>query len=98
MKLSLSLAAVAAALLIVLAPAAAASDAHAEVRLAISGMHCEGCAAGITAMLKRTEGVAQADVKYDTREATVQYDAAKTSPEKIMAVIQKMGYKVSVKK
>ena len=64
----------------------------------ITGMHCESCATGITAMLKRTEGVVKVNVSYETREATVEYDAARTSPEKIIESVEKMGYKAAIKK
>lgn len=67
------------------------------VTLAITGMHCEGCASGITAMLKRTEGVLKADVSFARARATVEYDSTKTSTAKIMEVIERMGYKVSLK-
>ena len=87
----------AAALLISLVASIAAAAA-AEVTMAISGMHCGSCATGIAAMLKRTEGVLKADVSYEERRAVVSYDAAKTSPEKIVAAIEKMGYKAEIKK
>lgn len=64
----------------------------------ITGMHCESCATGITAMLKRTEGVVKVNVSYETREARVAYDAAKTSPEKIIESVEKMGYKAARQK
>lgn len=76
---------------------AAEPSSPSRVTLTISGMHCEGCASGISAMLKRTEGVVKADVSYDTREATIDYDATKTAPAKLIAVIEKMGYKAAVK-
>lgn len=69
-----------------------------QVVLTVSGMHCGSCATGITAMLKRTEGVLEGKVSYETREAVVDYDASKTSPERIVAVIEKMGYKAAIKK
>lgn len=68
------------------------------VVLAISGMHCEGCAAGITAMLKRTEGVLKANVSFEQREAVVEYEPAKTSTEKIIGAVEKMGYKAAIRK
>jgi mercuric transport protein len=77
---------------------AAADQQPTTVTLSISGMHCEGCASGIAAMLKRTDGVVKADVSYDERRAIVDYDAAKTSPEKIVEAIEKLGYKAAVKK
>lgn len=76
---------------------AAAADPQ-TIILTVSGMHCEGCASGIEAMVKRTEGVIKVDVSYEAREATVQYDPAKASPAKIITAIEKMGYKAAVKK
>lgn len=84
-------------ILLSVAVVATAADAQTVV-LTISGMHCEGCASGIEAMVKRTEGVIKVDVSYEAREATVQYDPAKASPEKVIAAIEKMGYKAAVKK
>ena len=40
----------------------------------------------------------KADVSYDSGEAIVEYDPAKTSPEKIVAVVETMGYKAAIKK
>lgn len=67
------------------------------VTLSISGMHCEGCAAGITAILKRTEGVLKADVSFAEERATVDFDPTKTSSAKIVQAVEKMGYKATPK-
>lgn len=78
--------------------AAAGPDARAErVVIAVEGMHCGGCASGVKAMLKRTEGVISADVSYERKEAVVEYDPDRTTPEKIVEAINNMGYKASVK-
>ncbi len=68
-----------------------------SVVVAIEGMHCGGCASGIKAMLKRTPGVISAEVSYEAGEASVEYDSAKTTREKIVEAITNMGYKASVK-
>ena len=65
--------------------------------IAIDGMHCDGCAKGITAMLKRTPGVIAAEVSYERREARVEYDPGKTSPEKLVEAITNLGYTATVK-
>lgn len=49
-------------------------------------------------MLKRTDGVLKANVSFEEQQATVEYNAARTSPEKIREVIEKLGYKVAIKK
>lgn len=68
-----------------------------QVQIAIEGMHCGGCASGIRAMLKRTEGVISADVSYERRDAVVEYDPGRTTREKIVEAINNMGYKASLK-
>lgn len=77
--------------------AAKTSGDNARVLVAIEGMHCTSCANGIKAMLKRTPGVISAEVSYERREADVEYDPSRTSPEKIVEAIANIGYKVSVK-
>src|SRR6266851_8796303 len=68
-----------------------------RVLIAIEGMHCTSCATGIKAMLKRTPGVISAEVSFERREADVEYDPSRTSPEKIVEAIANMGYKSNVK-
>src|SRR5260370_16196514 len=68
-----------------------------RVVIAVEGMYCDSCAAGIKAMLKRTPGVISADVSYARKEAVVDYDQEKTAPEKIVQAINNLGYKASVK-
>jgi copper chaperone CopZ len=68
-----------------------------RVVLAVEGMYCDSCAAGIKAMLKRTPGVISADVSYSRKEAVVDYDQQKTTPEKIVEAINNLGYKARVK-
>lgn len=80
-----------------LAAGAQVAETPSKVQLTISGMHCGSCADGIQAMLKRTEGVLAAEVNYENREAVVEYDPTKTSPEKIVAAVEKLGYKAAVK-
>ncbi len=81
--------------LVVAAPKAETQSER--VLLAIEGMHCDSCATGIKAMLKRTAGVITVDVSYERKEAVVEYDPGRTTREKLVQVIVNMGYKASVK-
>ncbi|MBI1178334.1 heavy-metal-associated domain-containing protein [bacterium] len=65
----------------------------AVLKAKIPGMDCAACAVGIQAVLRNQAGVRSARVSYDTKEAVVQYDATKLSPEKIIAVIDQTGFK-----
>ncbi len=55
-----------------------------EINLRIEGMTCEGCAATISAYLKREGGVEKVDVSYREKKAKVIYDPSKTNPKKIL--------------
>ena len=88
-------------LLLLLLPVVAHSAKATEpksVTVTIRGMYCASCAGGIRAMLKRTVGVTKADVSYADQVARIDYDAAKTSPAKIVETIEKLGYQAAVRK
>ena len=68
-----------------------------RVLIGVEGMYCDSCAAGIRAMLKRTSGVVSAEVSYQRKEAVVDYDPEKVTPEKIAEAINNLGYKAKVR-
>ncbi|WNM19405.1 heavy-metal-associated domain-containing protein [Flavobacterium capsici] len=66
----------------------------------IDGMSCAiGCAKTIEKKLNKTEGVQEANVDFEKKEATVSFDAAVVSPEKLQEIVEKTAdgktYKVS---
>lgn len=66
----------------------------------IDGMVCAvGCAKTIEKKLASLEGVTKASVDYDKKEATIEFDAAKQTPEQLVKTVEKVGdgktYKVS---
>lgn len=66
----------------------------------IDGMVCAvGCAKTIEKKLASLDGVTKATVDYDKKEATVEFDAAVQTPEKLVETVEKVGdgktYKVS---
>jgi mercuric ion binding protein len=68
--------------------------------LKIDGMTCSmGCAKTIERKLTEMEGVQEAKVDFDKKEATVSFDAAVLSPEKISETVEATAdgktYKVS---
>ena len=62
--------------------------------LKIEGMHCDGCAQTIKTLVEREEGVRAADVSYKDGEARVLYDPQAIDHDRIVAAIQKPGYRV----
>lgn len=79
------------------APVAAADGSSAILRVEIPGMNCAACALNIEAVLRKQDGVSQAEVSFDTKEALVRYDTSKLSPQKIISVIDQTGFKAKVK-
>jgi len=62
--------------------------------LKIEGMRCAGCAQTIKALVEREEGVKAADVSHKEAEARVLYDPRAIDQERIIAAIQRFGYRV----
>ena len=60
----------------------------------IEGMHCEGCAQTIRSLVEYEPGVKSTSVSYADREARVLFDAQATSEERLVAAIQRPGFKV----
>ncbi|MBA2270115.1 MAG: heavy-metal-associated domain-containing protein [Chthoniobacterales bacterium] len=50
----------------------------------------------MAALFERVDGVASAPVSVATRTATVDYESAKTDPNKLVAAINSTGYRASV--
>jgi len=63
-----------------------------RITLPVDGMTCAACQANVQRALTATPGVTKANVNLMTHEATVQYDAAATTPEKLVAAINDTGY------
>lgn len=65
----------------------------------IDGMTCAiGCAATIEQKLAKLDGVDNAEVDFETKTATVSFDAAKQTPEKLVETVEGIAdgaYKVS---
>jgi len=61
-------------------------------RLDIGGMTCAACSARVQRALERTDGVDQAAVNLMTNSAAVSYDPARTSPQQLIAVVERTGY------
>ena len=61
----------------------------------IEGMHCNGCASTIQALLSHEPGIKSADVSFANSKATVSYDPNETDAAKVKAAIEKAGYRVT---
>ena len=70
--------------------------ANATNRFVVSGMHCDGCAQGITSELKRAPGVAFASVSFSNKLAVIAYDTNRFSIKGLKKVIVKAGYQADI--
>lgn len=61
----------------------------------IEGMHCDGCAETVKALLTLETGVKVANVSYPERRARVLYEPTAVDEAKLVAAIEKGGYKVA---
>lgn len=66
-----------------------------NVTLKVEGMHCNGCAATIQALLERRDGVRKASAQFNPAEARVLYDPGTITEEELVAVVEKAGYRVT---
>lgn len=80
------------AALTVLATDKPAVTANATNRFTISGMHCDGCARGLTAELQLTRGVASATVTFSNKVAVVAYDTNQLSVVQLAKTIKEAGF------
>jgi copper chaperone CopZ len=67
-----------------------------RVVIPVEGMSCVTCEVAVRNALKRVKGVASAHASVATKNATVDYDPAKTNPDQIVAAINSTGYRASL--
>lgn len=64
--------------------------------LAITGMHCDGCAAGLTSELARVPGVSRAVVDLKSARAQVVCETNRVTLSQVLAAVEEAGLKGSV--
>jgi copper chaperone CopZ len=63
-----------------------------RVVVPVEGMTCVTCEIAVRNALKQVNGVASAQVSVATKNATGDYDPAKTNPEQLVSAINSTGY------
>jgi len=67
-----------------------------SLELKVEGMHCDGCAATIEALLAREPGVKATSISYAAGGGRILYDPGATDPGRLAAAIEKAGYRVAI--
>ncbi len=78
-----------------LATVAEKGAANKRAQFALYGMHCSSCAAIIERAINKVEGIKEAHVNFAAEKASVVYDEARVTSNKIVEAIQKAGYRAS---
>ena len=63
-----------------------------EISFDLTGMTCAACAANIERRLRKTGGVAEANVNFAAEKAVARYDPARVSPDQMVAAVKDIGY------
>lgn len=63
-----------------------------EIKLAVSGMSCEGCSSRVKRALENVHGVKSARVDLNGASATVEVEADGPSAEELAAAVTDIGY------
>lgn len=66
------------------------------ITIPVEGMSCGSCAASIKRATKAIGGVSDVHVDLVARQARVEYDPSRTSPEAIRSAIEALGYKAGM--
>ena len=82
-------------LAVVVAPVWAATQ---TVTLSVPGMTCAACPITVKKALTKVEGVSKVDVAFETREAAVTFDDARTNVQALTKATANAGYPAAVKK
>lgn len=63
-----------------------------KIDVNIGGMHCGACAVGIQMLVSQMDGVKSAEVSYEGKKGTFEFDSAKVTKEQIFKSIEELGY------
>ena len=66
-----------------------------QLTLPVTGMTCAACVRNVERALKRTDGVAEANVNIATERASVDFDPAQVDVQQLIVSIEKAGYGVA---
>lgn len=73
------------------------SVANGTVTLDVTGMHCDGCAGGLTSELRRVPGVCAAEVSLTNRTAVVAFDTDRVQTAALLKAVSEAGFEGRVR-
>lgn len=67
-----------------------------KIKLQITGMHCTACVMNIDGELEDTAGVTESNTNYAKAETQVSFNSNEITLEKIIAILDRIGYKATL--
>lgn len=68
-----------------------------EIKLKITGMHCEGCSTRLQKVLNNQDGVEDAKVSLENAEADIKFDESQININELKEAVEDAGFKAEEK-
>lgn len=68
-----------------------------EIKLNIAGMHCEGCSTRLQKVLNNQDGVDEAKVSLEDKEAVIKFDESQISVDELKEAVEDAGFEAEEK-
>ncbi len=68
-----------------------------EIKLNIAGMHCEGCSTRLQKVLNNQDGVSEAKVSLEAKEAVIKFDESQISIDELKEAVEDAGFEAEEK-
>ena len=78
-------------------PNANGTSNHSNVTINVEGMTCQSCVKNIEGVIGEKPGVISIEVSLTKKNATINYDASLTDPEKLRDAIDDMGFEATLR-
>ena len=66
-----------------------------KVKLNIEGMHCTGCSTRLEKVLNNVDGVEDAKVSLEEKNADIKYDETQVSEKELIEAVEDAGFKAN---
>lgn len=66
-----------------------------SITMKVEGMHCDGCADTLQALLETETGVQAVTVSHESGEARILFDPDRTTIDRLTTIAQRPGHRVT---
>lgn len=72
------------------------TPAVSTVTLNVEGMTCASCSVAVRSALEKLDGVRRVRVSIEEKQAVVDYQVAKVTPQQMIEAVNRLGYRASL--